>query len=466
MPVVSPYGRSLLKQTLESEWPDFAGLQRLFDEVELAAAVMKKEPGLAGSLSSIWHELREINSTFLSLEQGQILDETEIFEIKTLALHLCHLHRIYQKSGLSLPEHEFSDLQGLVSLLNPGEIVVSSFYIYEDYDPELAEIREHKRLIEKQIFEAEEGRRQALKAERTEIVTRERQQEFKVRQGLSRQLQAWLAALRHDVAWSARLEMIVAKAVLSQKWSMCRPQIIDDENGELLVEDAIHPEVAQILKSTGKTFCPVSIGLQRNVTVLTGANMGGKTVAMQTVAFNLQLARLGFFALARRICLPMLDYICFIGGDFQDQQAGLSSFGAEIIRFTEVASLVKNGCGAALFDEFARSTNPSEGSRFVQALCGFLQRERCYGLVATHYDGIAPAGASYYQVIGLKKHDTEVEAQVETSPDKVLDRLCSSMDYRLQKVSGERLVPHDALRIAGLLAADKDFLTILKKFYD
>ncbi|MEW6711587.1 MAG: hypothetical protein AB1403_17320, partial [Candidatus Riflebacteria bacterium] len=441
-------------------------LQRLFDEVELAIDMLKKNPALAGSLSSIWHELRDIHSTFSTLEQGQILDETEIFEIKTLALHLSHLHQLYQKSGLRLPDHDFADLQGLIKLLNPGEIVVSSFYIYEDYDPELAKIRENKRLIEKQIFEVEEGRRQALKAERTEIVTHERQQEFKVRQSLSGQLQSWLAPLRHDVGWSARLEMVIAKAVQSQKWSMCRPEIIDGEDGVLIVEDAINPEVAQILKTSGKAFCPVSIELQRNVTVLTGANMGGKTVAMQTVAFNLQLARLGFFTPAQSVCLPMLDYICFIGGDFQDQNAGLSSFGAEIIRLTEVASLVKQGCGVALFDEFARSTNPSEGCRFVQALCEFLQRERCYGLIATHYDGIAPAGASFYQVVGLKKNADEAEPQLETAPGKILDRLCNSMDYRLQKVSGERPVPHDALRIAGLLAVDKDFLAILKKFYD
>ncbi len=188
-------------------------------------------------------------------------------------------------------------------------------------------------------------------------------------------------------------------------------------------------------------------------------------MALKTVAFNAQLARLGFYAFARQMFLPLLDYICMVGGDGQDQKAGLSSFGAEILRLSHIVKLFAKGIGLVVFDEFARSTNPFEGSRFVLALCRFLQTQKVYGLLATHYDGVNLSGASYYQVMGLKKHDLQT-TKIEDDPEKLLERLCQNMDYRLQKINQNYQVPRDALHIARLLQADENFLGILQKYYE
>jgi hypothetical protein len=133
------------------------------------------------------------------------------------------------------------------------------------------------------------------------------------------------------------------------------------------------------------------------------------------------------------------------------------------MQLAEVSDLLANGVGLVIFDEFARSTNPFEGSRFVQALCEYLQQHKVYAIIATHYDGIKIEKASYYQVIGLKSYDHE---DIDyTDREKLLDRLCENMDYRLKKVEADYQVPKDALHIADMLINNQQFMKILKKHY-
>lgn len=466
VPVLSPYGAYALKQLLSQAWPEPGFLKKEFNRLDRTLEVLNSDPSLFDRFAVILSELRDISGTLKSLEQQQTLDEVEIFEIKTLALQLIDIASLYQHCRLDLDEIEFVDLRPLVRLLNPEEIVTSSFYIYECYSSELQKIRQDKRRLEQQIIASDQAdEKESLRKQRSGVIALEKRAEFKVRQQLTAKLGEWLDQIRQSLLALTRLEMLLARAVLARRWPSCRPEFTAD-SGSLMIVEAINPETAVVLEAAGKQFCPVSIELKPGVTILTGANMGGKTVAMLTVAFNAQLARLGFYPFARRLKLPAFAFINFVGGDSQNQQAGLSSFGAEIINLGQVAASIKSGVGLALFDEFARSTNPCEGRRFVQALCEFLQCHKTVGLVATHYDGIDLSAAEFYQVVGLKNADSSTLPQVSGDPQAILNRLCANMDYRLQKVEGKYRVPQDALKIAGLLEADPDFMKILKKFYD
>lgn len=43
--------------------------------------------------------------------------------------------------------------------------------------------------------------------------------------------------------------------------------------------------------------------------MITGANMGGKSVALKTVAENVLLFQMGFFVFAKYASIPLLDFI-------------------------------------------------------------------------------------------------------------------------------------------------------------
>lgn len=70
-----------------------------------------------------------------------------------------------------------------------------------------------------------------------------------------------------------------------------------------------NPEKAEKLGLRGAAFTPVSIEADRGVTLITGANMGGKSVALKTVALNVLLALAGFFVYASEATVPLFGFV-------------------------------------------------------------------------------------------------------------------------------------------------------------
>lgn len=458
----SPYGvhafRNLKKAT------SVVSLNDEFDELEKIYSLMQQQPQFIERAFAILTSLNNICGTLASLSQQQILAETELFEIKNFTLGCKALAAACKKYGVELKTVRFCDLSAVIKLLNPDETVTPSFYLHDSYSDKLKNLRMQRKIIEDKILLCQDRQtRDNLRLERSEIVALEQREEYQVRLKLGQRLEPWANDLLISTKMVGRLDLLVAKARLASLFPCCRPEIVAKDSGvELLMENAVNPEIALALRAEGKSFTPVSIGLQKGVTILTGANMGGKTVAMMTMAFNARLALLGFFPFAERLVMPVIDYIAFVGGDWQNHAQGLSSFGAEVIRLSEFCRYGDNAVGLALFDEFARSTNPAEGTLFVQALCELLQNMGAYAVVSTHYHGVVLEQAVYYQVVGLKNAAFPDENK---NQQKVLSNLRQSMDYRLVRVGADYEVPLDAYNIAGLLGADERFMQILSKYY-
>jgi Mismatch repair ATPase (MutS family) len=136
--------------------------------------------------------------------------------------------------------------------------------------------------------------------------------------------------------------------------------------------------------------------------VITGANMGGKSLTLKTLLLNVTLAQLGFFVFADYVSLPVLDYIYMIMDDLQSVNRGLSSFGAEIKALDEAIDLSLSGRGLIVMDELARGTNPQEGKAIVNAVVRFLNDKDTFSVISTHYDSIDLKDVVQYRVRGLK----------------------------------------------------------------
>jgi dsDNA-specific endonuclease/ATPase MutS2 len=463
--VVSAYGRSEVHALKPNE--SAACLENCFREIVLTSEILKKQTSLSGEMKAIFRTIRDIRGTITSLENDFILDETELFEIKQFAMNSQRLRALCDSSALMPKFGQLHSLEGVISLLNPDQTVIPSFYLHESYSEQLTQIRTAKLKLEALILsENDPQTKESLRQQRAEIVAVENEEEFKVRSILSQKLKTYAAELSANAIVIGRLELLLAKTEMANRWPSCQPQIFhQNEATAIRIKNAINPEIVEILKTCGKSFTPVTIDLKRGITMLTGANMGGKTVALMTAAMNIELAMLGFFAFAEEISMPALDFISINGGDGQNHQAGLSSFGAEMIALNDLAPKIRSGCGLAIFDEFARSTNPFEGRRFVQALCDYLGKSGSFGIVATHYDGICLNGSDHYQVVGLRRRFAEKQSDC-LDRQHALRHLCESMDYHITKISGPYEVPKDAFNIAVLLETDSEFLDILRKHYN
>jgi dsDNA-specific endonuclease/ATPase MutS2 len=296
------------------------------------------------------------------------------------------------------------------------------------------------------------------------VAVEEEHEERKVRIMLSEQLRPFIPAMLHNMDAIAQIDLSVQKAALARRYGAVLPVITENQ---VDFAEMTNPQIADSLKKRGNSFTPISLALCEGATVITGANMGGKSVAMKTVALNILLVHCGFFPFAKEAACPIFDSMHIISEDLENTDRGLSSFGGEIVRFNEVLSHLDEGFAFIMLDEFARGTNPDEGAAIVQAVTAYLNKKHAVTLLATHYDNVSDQANAHYQVIGLKDLNVEeLRAQIAAVSGHVgVELISKHMNYGLYRVEGKQNCPRDALNICRLLALNTEILEMIEKSY-
>lgn len=394
------------------------------------------------------------------------LNAIELFEVKRFLLESERMLPLFAEvnaavcfDGISL-----EDTTAALELLDPEQNRVASFYISDMYSQDLRAIRKEKRALEEAIRRAEGAEKEELQAKRVLVAVEEEHEERKVRIMLSEQLRPFIPAMLHNMDAIAQIDLSVQKAALARRYGAVLPEITENR---VDFTDMTNPQIADSLKKRGNSFTPVSLALCEGATVITGANMGGKSVAMKTVALNILLVHCGFFPFAKAASCPIFDSMHIISEDLENTDRGLSSFGGEIVRFNEVISHLDEGFAFIMLDEFARGTNPDEGAAIVQAVTAYLNKKHAVTLLATHYDNVSDQANAHYQVIGLKDLDVEdLRAQIAAVSGHVgVELISKHMNYGLYRVEGKQNCPRDALNICRLLALDAEILQMIEKSY-
>ena len=362
--------------------------------------------------------LKDIRTTVRHLGQRATLDDIELFEVKHLAILAGDVRTLLEQHGMggvvAIP-----DLDEVISILDPDGMKIATFYIYDAYCAELKDLRS-------QMRQHPEGQ--------DDLLLQAGELEEKVRMDLSRQLHPFADAIEQAQVALARIDVNVARAMQMQRMGLCFPTLSHDGTSQF--EAMFHPQVKEALKARGREFQPVDIAYGTEPTLITGANMGGKTVVLKTLTLCQLLFQFGFGIPARAAWIAVKDDIHFCIGDDQSVEKGLSSFAAEMKNIDAVIKASReNKKLLALIDEPARTTNPVEGTALVTALLGVLAGRDMSLVMTTHYD-IESGDARCLRVKGFEN---------------------GSMDYRLVEVQdGE--VPHEALNIAQSLGIDSEWI--------
>ena len=130
-------------------------------------------------------------------------------------------------------------------------------------------------------------------------------------------------AVNDKAAFTALTEM--AKAKLALRYHCVRPALSTDKT--ISLKGVSHPQVAEELAERGEQFTALELELGPGCTVITGANMGGKTVSLRSTVLSLLLCQCGFFVFGQSARLPMFDRVELILADCGPGAGGLSSFG-------------------------------------------------------------------------------------------------------------------------------------------
>ena len=251
--------------------------------------------------------------------------------------------------------------------------------------------------------------------------------------------------------------MLVARARFAQTHA-CVPAAI---SGKALVQcrDARFLPLQAELQAQGRRYEPISLEL-RGVAVLTGPNMGGKSVALRTCALVALLAAFGIPVPASAGTTALFDEIAWLGiGAHEEPGDCLSSFAREVIRLKELLSRPSQRM-LVLVDEFARTTTPHEGKALLVALIGALRRRGRPAFIATHLAGIAKeAAVRHFAVRGLRGVPA-TPASGDLS--EALAALADSMDYSVAEVTEGAQEHADAIALAQLLGLDEDVVAEAK----
>lgn len=384
---------------------------------------------IAGKLMCI----KDIHNTLHRLADGAVLDDIELFEVKYLAIVSGEVLQLIQQQNITavgLP-----NLQGVVEILDPDKLNIPSFYVYDSYSEELKEVRRQMRAIQGNGEELEEAKRGELAV----LLQRNADLELEIREMLSGKLQSSAKDLQLALRNLSFLDILIAKAAQMKKMGLCFPVVV--EGGETYYNGMFNPAVKDVLEQNKKEYMPVDIAFEREPVTIIGANMGGKSVVLKSLALNQLLAQFGFGVAAHDCCVNLVDEVALCIGDTQSIVEGVSSFAGEILAIDAVLKKIKGGESVlALIDEPARTTNPVEGTALVEGLLEVIGNVEGGFVLTTHYN-IQNSTVKRYRVKGLRN---------------------GIMDYTLERTyCGD--VPHEAVAIAESLGIDSRWIEMTKK---
>lgn len=350
--------------------------------------------------------------------------------------------------------------------------------------PELGEIRETLTHVHFRL----KATREAVKLERE--VNRLRQREAALEAEVLALLSAEMRPFAGDMARAAtamgELDFLLCKAELARRWRSVPAEIVRSGGPVLEVYGACHVLVKDQVEMRGGRFQPVSISLDSPVSVITGPNMGGKTVALATAGLCVSLAQWGFLVPCERMRFTLYDFVYF--HPQVHERSGLSSFAAEILALKEPLAR-KDQRGLLLLDELGRGTNPEQGlALYAAVLAEFIHKapaeapDETQGeppgekvpatqrtvLATTHYHGLAALlDVSHWQVVGLKPSGIPNGnlSQPGNGNGRGIDWLYEHMDYSLRKVGPDTPTPQDAILVAKLLGLEDGIVKRAEKFF-
>ncbi len=192
-----------------------------------------------------------------------------------------------------------------------------------------------------------------------------------------------------------------------------RPEMAEEP--VLFFEEARHPVVERLLPAG--EFVPNDLDLDarsRQVALITGPNMAGKSTYLRQAGLLAILAQMGSFVPAARARVGIVDRVFTRVGASDNIARGQSTF---MVEMEETATILNAATDRSLvlLDEVGRGTSTYDGLSLAWAVTEHLHertRGRPLTLFATHYHELTALGGSLPRVVNLNVQVKEWNGKV------------------------------------------------------
>jgi DNA mismatch repair protein MutS2 len=212
------------------------------------------------------------------------------------------------------------------------------------------------------------------------LADEEREEIRRIFRELTGEIRSALDVLLANYRILAFLDAFQARALYAREVSAVAPELVDEGFSIL---GARHP---LLLASGDLDVVPMDV-IQDSVTratVISGANMGGKTVALKIAGLFPLMTRCGIMVPAlegTKIC-PFTRVMADIGEE-QDIRGRVSSFSGHMRKIAAIVHHVSGG-DLVLLDELGSATDPDEGAALAMAVIDSLADRGARVVVTTH----------------------------------------------------------------------------------
>ncbi|MBC5823359.1 MAG: Smr/MutS family protein [Candidatus Eremiobacteraeota bacterium] len=208
---------------------------------------------------------------------------------------------------------------------------------------------------------------------------------------LSAHVARYADALRANGALIIRLDSVFARARWALENHALRPQLSDER--AVRINRGCHPLLAH-----KPVPLDAAVGESSDALILSGPNMGGKTVVLKTIGLFCLLAYAGVpLPAAPGTRIGRFDHIACIIGDEQSIADDISSFSAHL-RALRAAYDRAGPRSLVLVDELGSGTEPGAGAALAQAFVEGVLARGGAAVVTTHYTQLKVFAASVERV--------------------------------------------------------------------
>ena len=244
-----------------------------------------------------------------------------------------------------------------------------------------------------------------------------------------------IARIQDSATRVATADVLASFADAAMRERYVRPRLTDDFALDL--EACRHPVVERMMPR--EAFIPndVRLDVERQIIIVTGPNMAGKSTVLRQVGLCVLMAQAGSFVPAESATVGIVDRLFTRVGASDDLARGQSTF---MVEMSETAAILHNATrrSLVLLDEIGRGTSTYDGVAIAWAVAEHLHEViGCKTIFATHYHELTQLSERYARVVNAN-------VAVHESGEEIV------FLHRLQHGGADRSYGIHVARLAGL----------------